>query len=72
MLQVLCFGVGFLLFGVGSIVQLLKVLATPLEKRTHGTGGWEQAFYTILGLIILAWAYFQGAVLASKMNGLGF
>lgn len=78
MMQIIAFGVAFLLFGVGAIVRLLKILVTPLEKRKTNflnwqlTGIWDQLFYTILGLIILALAYFQGAELAAKMNGLGF
>jgi uncharacterized protein (DUF2342 family) len=72
MLQIIAFGVAFLLFGMGAIARLLKVLATPLEKRKASTGMAEQLFYTLLGLAILALAYFQGAELAAKMNGFGF
>lgn len=74
MLQIIAFGVAFLLFGLGVIARQLKVLATPLLKDRDGvqrkpgpsTGLWEQVFCTVLGLIILAWAYSQGVAVVAK------
>ena len=70
MLQIIAFGVAFVLFGMGAISRSLKVLATPLEKRKASTGIVEQLFCTALGLGILALAYFQGAEIAARMPGI--
>lgn len=65
MLQIIAFGIGFLLFGLGQVVKLLTILATPPEKRKKSTGVGDQLFLALLGLIILALAVVQGFEIAN-------
>jgi hypothetical protein len=56
MLQIIAFGVGFLLFGVGVLAHDLRVVATPVEKRTASTGTVERIIFIILGALIVVLA----------------
>jgi 1,4-dihydroxy-2-naphthoate octaprenyltransferase len=56
MLQIIAFGIGFLLAGVGVIAHDVHIIATPIEKRTASTGSGERIVFILLGILIIALA----------------
>jgi len=65
MLQIIAFGIGFVLIGMGVIAHDLKVLATPPEKRTASTGAAGRLIFVLLGLLIVVLAGIQGVSLVN-------
>lgn len=60
MLQIIAFGIGFMLFGIGSMARSLSILATPAEKRRPDTGAGIRLLFIALGILILGLALIQG------------
>lgn len=60
MLQIIAFGIGFMLIGVGVLARLLRIIATPIDKRKKDTGTAERLLFIALGILILGLALIQG------------
>ena len=60
MLQIIAFGVAFVLFGIGVIAKHLKIISLPADKRTKDAGDGERLFFIALGILILGLSLLQG------------